>query len=77
MRGGKAALGAAEAAPLLGDILVDRGHVRRDAFEDALKTYQPERHGRIGERLLQLGVITKEALLDAVAVQNAALAPGR
>jgi len=75
MRGGAKALANVKPPPLLGDILIERGHVRREAFEEALKTYQPERHGRIGERLLKLGVITNEALMDAVAVQNAALAP--
>jgi len=73
LRGGQAAAGVST-PPLLGDILIDRGHVRREAFEEAMRSYQPERHGRIGERLLQLGVITNEALMDAVAVQNAALA---
>lgn len=75
LRGGGKAPTGVPAPPLLGDILIDRGHVRREAFEEAMKTYQPERHGRIGERLLKLGVITDEALMDAVAVQNAALAP--
>lgn len=77
LRGETGALNLADSTPLLGEILIDRGHVRREAFEQALKTYQPERHGRIGERLLALGVITEEALLDSVAAQNAAHATGR
>jgi len=74
MRGDPAALDQPTPKPLLGDILIDRGHVRREAFEDALRTYQPERHGRIGDLLVNLGVITREALADAIAVQKTAVA---
>ena len=74
MRGEADALDQPAPKPLLGDILIERGHVRREAFEDALKTYQPERHGRIGDLLVNLGVITREALADAIAVQKTAVA---
>jgi adsorption protein B len=56
--------------PLLGDLLIERGHVTQDAFDAALESYRPDRHGRIGDHLLNTGVVTAEALAETVAEQQ-------
>lgn len=60
----------ARPVPLLGDILIERGHVARPAFEAALTRYDPNRHGRIGEFLVGEAVITRAGLADAIAAQR-------
>lgn len=61
-------------APLLGDILIEKNLVARADFEAALVDYHPERDGRIGEFLVQRGIITPAAIQQAVAEQRRALA---
>ncbi|KAA0083869.1 glycosyl transferase family protein [Paraburkholderia sp. T12-10] len=48
--------------PLIGDLLIERGYVRRQAFEAALSGYHPERHGRIGDFMVACGVVSREAI---------------
>ena len=48
--------------PLLGDMLVERGLLKRDEFEDAMRDYRPQQHGRIGEYLVQRRVIERDVL---------------
>ncbi|WP_433703831.1 glycosyl transferase family protein [Paraburkholderia sacchari] len=55
--------------PLLGDLLIEQGAVKRAAFEAALQRYHPNEHGRIGDYMVQQGVITPEALAAAMAEQ--------
>lgn len=60
------ALGMSQSAPLLGDLLIRSGAIQRDQFEAALARYSPSVHGRIGEYLVQEGVVSMgivEALL--------------
>ncbi|MBC7437819.1 MAG: glycosyl transferase family protein, partial [Bdellovibrionales bacterium] len=48
-RGSFAALGKGTAGvPLLGDMLIEQGLLKRDVFDAAMKTYRPDRHGRVG-----------------------------
>ncbi|HEY1611901.1 MAG TPA: glycosyl transferase family protein [Paraburkholderia sp.] len=56
--------------PLLGDLLIERGAVRRRNFEEALERYRPADHGRIGDYMVRRGVITADALNDAIAEQQ-------
>jgi adsorption protein B len=56
--------------PLLGDILLDRGLVERTALATALSEYRPDQHGRIGEFLVAQGVVTREAIHEAVGEQQ-------
>ncbi|PLZ04496.1 type II secretion system protein E [Burkholderia sp. WAC0059] len=64
------AAAARRPVPLLGDLLIERGHVRRDAFEAALARYKPAEHGRIGDYMVEHGVITSEALQSAIDEQQ-------
>jgi adsorption protein B len=48
--------------PLIGDLLIERGYVRRQAFEAALTSYHPDRHGRIGDFMVACGVVSREAI---------------
>ncbi|TDV09526.1 glycosyl transferase family protein [Paraburkholderia caballeronis] len=61
---------ASRAVPLLGDLLIERGAVSRKDFEDALLRYRPADHGRIGDYMVALGVITADALKDAIDEQK-------
>lgn len=48
--------------PLLGDMLIERGLLRREQFEAAMAEYKPNQHGRIGDYLVERGVIVRERL---------------
>ena len=58
--------------PLIGDLLIERGYVRRHAFEAALAEYHPDRHGRIGDFMVARGVVSREAVERVVAEQRRA-----
>jgi len=55
--------------PLLGDMLIERGVLRREQFEAAMRDYKPDRHGRIGDYLVERGVIQRE-MLEQVAQEQ-------
>jgi adsorption protein B len=57
--------GTVPTGPLLGDMLIERGLLRRDQFESAMQDYKPNIHGRIGDYLVDKGVIAR-AMLDQV-----------
>jgi adsorption protein B len=63
-------------APLLGDLLIERGLVRRNDFDGLMAQYQPALHGRIGDFLTQSGVISRAALEEAIATQRLAGSQG-
>ncbi|WP_028213605.1 glycosyl transferase family protein [Paraburkholderia mimosarum] len=67
---------AAPGVPLLGDLLIERGAVKRAAFEGALQRYRPAEHGRIGDFMVEQGVITRDALVSAIAEQERLRAEG-
>ncbi|WGS53255.1 glycosyl transferase family protein [Paraburkholderia sp. D15] len=56
--------------PLLGDLLIEMGLVTRAAFEAALKTYRPDRDGRIGDYMVARHVISRDALRRAIEEQQ-------
>lgn len=56
--------------PLLGDLLIESNYVNRDVFDAALRDYQPEKHGRIGEYLVREEVISQDILNAVVAKQT-------
>ncbi len=68
-QGGKSG-GAVPTGPLLGDMLIERGLLRRDQFEGAMQEYKPNEHGRIGDYLVQRGVIAREMLEQVVQEQR-------
>ena len=54
----------------LGQVLVDSGAVDRDAYETALGEYRPEEHGRVGDYLVERGVLLREMLEQAMERQR-------
>ncbi|MDE1180519.1 glycosyl transferase family protein [Paraburkholderia sp.] len=58
--------------PLIGDLLIELGHVTRERFDQALQLYRPDRDGRIGDFMMARGVITGDALNEAMAMQSRA-----
>ncbi|RYF40358.1 MAG: hypothetical protein EOO25_12785, partial [Comamonadaceae bacterium] len=54
------------AGPLLGDMLIDRGLLKREVFEGAMRSYRPDRHGRIGDFLVESRVIPREIVEEVV-----------
>lgn len=61
------------AVPPLGDILLERGLVGAGVLASALETYRPDQHGRIGDFLVKEGVVTRDAIHEAVRVQQGLL----
>ncbi|MFM0290916.1 glycosyl transferase family protein [Paraburkholderia megapolitana] len=57
-------------APLIGDLLIEYGHVRREAFEVAMQHYRPDLHGRIGEYMVACNVISRVALDNVIQQQR-------
>ncbi|MEJ8839652.1 glycosyl transferase family protein [Ramlibacter sp. AN1133] len=55
--------------PLLGDLLIERGVLRRETFEAAMADYKPDQHGRIGDYLVERRVIQRE-MLEQVAQEQ-------
>jgi adsorption protein B len=56
--------------PLIGDLLIEHGHVRREAFEAAMQHYRPDRHGRIGDYMVAREVISLAALDNVIQEQR-------
>jgi bacteriophage N4 adsorption protein B len=66
LRGGELdGKGAVPQGPLLGDMLIERGLLKREEFEAAMAEYKPQQHGRIGDYLVERGVINR-GVLDQV-----------
>lgn len=61
---------AARGVPLLGDLLIERGHVLRETFDTTLRDYSPHRDGRIGDYMVSRGVISHDALDDVIKEQH-------
>ena len=62
--------------PLLGDLLIASGLIARDTFDAAMQRYRPDRHGRIGDYLVNESVISRQAIEQAVGHQRELLARG-
>jgi adsorption protein B len=56
--------------PLIGDLLIERGYVRREDFETALQDYRPDQHGRIGDYMVARSVISRDALDNVIQEQR-------
>ena len=75
LRGDQTALDEAatgRSVPLLGDVLIENDLIDRAAFDKAMALYRPEQHGRIGDFLVQSGVLSPSALAEALTLQRAA-----
>lgn len=56
--------------PLLGDMLIEQCLLSRKVFESALESYRPERHGRLGDYLVERGVIVRDVIERVVLQQR-------
>ena len=56
--------------PLLGDALIAQGLLKRDVFESAMQAYRPEKHGRVGDYLVEQRVILREVIERVVTQQR-------
>ncbi|WMY06973.1 glycosyl transferase family protein [Paraburkholderia phenoliruptrix] len=68
--GASAGHAPARSVPLIGDLLIEHGHVRREDFEAALQHYRPDRHGRIGDYMVAREVISLAALDNVIQEQR-------
>lgn len=62
-------------APLLGDLLIEMGLLDRKVFNDAMLHYKPQQHGRIGDYLVDIGVLPRATIEQAVARQHSHYQP--
>jgi adsorption protein B len=72
----EALLPGAARVPLIGDLLIELGHVTRERFNEALQVYRPDLDGRIGDFMMARGVITAGALNAAIQAQAQARESG-
>jgi adsorption protein B len=62
-------------APLLGDLLIEMGLLDRNVFNAAMLNYRPQHHGRIGDYLVDIGVLPRATIEQAVARQHSHYKP--
>lgn len=55
---------------LLGDLLVKRGDLSQEDLDRAMETYDPALHGRLGDHLVNLGMLEPDTLHGVVLAQN-------
>lgn len=60
----------AVAVPLLGDLLIGQRMIEREVFELAMRDYNPGKHGRIGDYLVDQGVIRRASIESALELQR-------
>ena len=56
--------------PLLGDMLIERGLLRKEVFDLAMRDYRPDKHGRIGDYLVDRRVIPRDVVEQVVQEQR-------
>ena len=56
--------------PLLGDMLIERGLLRKEVFDMAMRDYRPDQHGRIGDYLVDRRVIPRDVVEQVVQEQR-------
>ena len=73
LREGSGEVGAAQkvpSGPLLGDMLIERGLLRKEVFDSAMRDYRPDQHGRIGDYLVERRVIPRDVVEQVVQEQR-------
>ena len=68
--GSGAAPQAVPTGPLLGDMLIERGLLKKDVFDNAMRDYRPDKHGRIGDYLVDRRVIPRDVVEQVVLDQR-------
>ncbi len=61
---------AVPSGPLLGDMLIERGLLRKEVFDMAMREYRPDKHGRIGDYLVERRVIPRDVVEQVVQDQR-------
>jgi len=61
---------AVPTGPLLGDMLIERGLLRKDVYDTAMRDYRPDKHGRIGDYLVDRRVIPRDVVEQVVQDQR-------
>jgi adsorption protein B len=61
---------AVPTGPLLGDMLIERGLLKKDVFDTAMRDYRPDKHGRIGDYLVDRRVIPRDVVEQVVQDQR-------
>ena len=61
---------AVPTGPLLGDMLIERGLLKKDVFDTAMRDYRPDKHGRIGDYLVERRVIPRDVVEQVVKDQR-------
>jgi adsorption protein B len=56
--------------PLLGDMLIERGLLKKEVFDTAMRDYRPDQHGRIGDYLVERRVIPRDVVEQVVQDQR-------
>lgn len=56
--------------PLLGDMLIERGLLKKEVFDTAMRDYRPAQHGRIGDYLVDRRVIPRDVVEQVVQDQR-------
>jgi adsorption protein B len=56
--------------PLLGDMLIERGLLKKEVFDTAMRDYRPALHGRIGDYLVDRRVIPRDVVEQVVQDQR-------
>ncbi len=56
--------------PLLGDMLIERGLLKKEVFDTAMRDYRPDQHGRIGDYLVDRRVIPRDVVEQVVQDQR-------
>lgn len=56
--------------PLLGDMLIEQRLLERSVFESSMRSYRPDRHGRVGDYLVEEGVILRDVVERVVMQQR-------
>lgn len=62
--------------PLIGQLLISKGHITSSRLQAALSNYQPSLHGRIGDFLVEQEVVTRAMIDDVLSEQRDAAGRG-
>ena len=54
----------------MGDMLIERGLLKKDVFDNAMRDYRPDKHGRIGDYLVDRRVIPRDVVEQVVQDQR-------
>lgn len=68
---------ATAGVPLIGDMLIEGGHLRATDLDAVLRDYDPDRDGRLGDHLVQRGYVNRDAMTSTLQSQSKAFVAAR